>query len=38
MKLKQSYHLRIEYLTPKTIAIFIDGRLSSIIGINKTVH
>jgi len=38
MELKPYYTLKIQYLTPETIAIFIDGKLSSIIGINKAVH
>lgn len=36
MKLKQSYHLRIEYLTPNTIAVFIDGKLSNIVGVPRS--
>lgn len=36
MNIKPSYLLTIEYLTPKTIAIFIDGKLSSIIGVPRS--
>lgn len=38
VKLKPNYFIKVEYLTPITIAVFLDGKLISIIGLNKDIH